>query len=107
MTYSVPTNSRLVVKNLPKNCTEKKLRDTFGECGDITDCRLAMTPDGKFRRFAYIGFNSAEEAQRAKKHFDQTFIGTLRIRVRLMFSLDYCATIFLAEYLGRRVPGSE
>ena len=47
----------------------------------ITDLKLSYTPDGKFRRFAFIGFASEGEATAVRKHFDGTYFDTMRMQV--------------------------
>lgn len=75
--------SRLIVKGLPGNCTEAKLRSVFDSYGNITDCSLKYTKDGKFRRFAYVGFSEEGSASKALKHLDNTHIGSSKIKVLL------------------------
>lgn len=75
--------SRIIVKQLPKNISEEKLRNIFGTKGTITDMQLKYTPDGKFRQFCFIGYRSEEEAQAAIKYFDNTCIQTSRIKVEV------------------------
>ncbi|KAK0399806.1 hypothetical protein QR680_003224 [Steinernema hermaphroditum] len=73
--------SRLIIKGLPGSITEDKLRRHFAGHGAITDCQLKYTRDGVFRRFAFIGFDTEENAQKVANHFNNTFIGTTRITV--------------------------
>ncbi|EDW92988.1 probable RNA-binding protein 19 [Drosophila yakuba] len=73
--------SRIIVKQLPKHITEDKLRQIFGAQGTITDLQLKYTPDGKFRQFCFVGYSTEEEAQSAIRHFDNTCIQTIRVRV--------------------------
>ncbi|CAL7941010.1 unnamed protein product [Xylocopa violacea] len=79
--------SRLIVKNLPKGITDTKLRECFSQKGLVTDVQLKYTKDGKFRRFAFIGFKTEEEAVAAKEYFDKTCIDTCRI------SIEQCASL--------------
>ncbi|GIY39672.1 probable RNA-binding protein 19 [Caerostris darwini] len=79
--------SRIIVKNLPKTITAKKLEELFSSKGTITDLQLKYTKEGVFRQFAFIGYKSEEEADEAKKYFDNTFIYTSRIKV------DICANL--------------
>lgn len=79
--------SRLIVKNLPKNITDTKLKELFSHKGLITDVQLKYTKDGKFRRFAFIGFKMEEQAVAAKEYFDQTCIDTCKI------SIEQCASL--------------
>ncbi|XP_011054786.1 PREDICTED: probable RNA-binding protein 19 [Acromyrmex echinatior] len=73
--------SRLIVKNLPKSVTDIKLKELFSQKGIVTDVQLKYTKDGKFRRFAFIGYKSEEQAKLAQSYFDQTFIDTSKIYV--------------------------
>ncbi|KAM3716826.1 putative RNA-binding protein [Dirofilaria immitis] len=73
--------SRLIVKGLPPNCTEKKLRTHFETFGRITDCSLKYTKDGKFRRFAFVGFETDGDAQKARESLHNTFMEATRLTV--------------------------
>ncbi|XP_035911634.1 probable RNA-binding protein 19 [Anopheles stephensi] len=73
--------SRIIVKNIPNGFEETKLRNHFSTCGIITDVQLKYTPEGKFRNFGYIGFQTDEQAEKAIKHFDNSFIRTSKIAV--------------------------
>lgn len=78
------SSSRIILKNLPKYCTLDMLRkhiSTHLPSATITDLKLAHTADGKFRRFAFAGFGSPEEASRAQKYFNGTYFDTLRMQV--------------------------
>ncbi|KAJ8922208.1 hypothetical protein NQ315_004145 [Exocentrus adspersus] len=79
--------SRLIVKNLPKNITEEKLRELFSQKGTVTDIQLKYTAEGKFRRFGFIGYQNEADANEAIKEFDKTFINTCRI------SVENCAVL--------------
>ncbi len=73
--------SRLIVKNLPKEMKEERLRNLFSSRGEVTDCQLKFTAEGKFRKFAFVGFRTAEAAEEASKFFDQSFVDTARVQV--------------------------
>lgn len=73
--------SRLIVKNLPKNITDTKLKELFSQKGVVTDVQLKYTKDGKFRRFGFIGYKTEEQAKLAQFFFDQTYIDTCKIIV--------------------------
>lgn len=49
----------------------------------MTDISLKFTPEGKFRRFGFVGFESAEQAFEAQAYFDKTFMGTSRLHVEV------------------------
>lgn len=75
--------SRLIVKGLPKYYTEDKLREHFSKQGDVTDVKLMKKRNGESRRFAFIGYKSADAAERAVRFFNKSFIDTARIDVDL------------------------
>ncbi|XP_012538456.1 probable RNA-binding protein 19 [Monomorium pharaonis] len=79
--------SRLIVKNLPKNVTDIKLKELFSQKGIVTDVQLKYAKDGKFRRFAFIGYKTEEQAKLAQSYFDQTCIDTSKI------SVEQCANL--------------
>ncbi|XP_041348002.1 probable RNA-binding protein 19 isoform X2 [Gigantopelta aegis] len=79
--------SRLIIKNLPNGVKEDHLRSIFGKAGQITDCCLKFTKDGVFRKFAFIGFKTPEQAQTAQKQFDKTYIKASKVQVE--FSKDF------------------
>lgn len=49
--------------------------------------QLKYTPDGKFRQFCFIGYQSEAEAQEAIKHFNNACVQTSRIKVELCAKL--------------------
>lgn len=75
--------SRLIVKGLPKYYTEDKLREFFGKQGDVTDVKLMKKRNGESRRFAFVGYKSFEDAEKAASFFNKSFIDTARIDVEL------------------------
>ncbi|GMF24634.1 unnamed protein product [[Candida] boidinii] len=75
--------SRLIVKNLPINFTEEKLREHFGKQGSVTDVKLMKKRNGESRRFAFIGYKTVQEAESAVKYFNRSFINTSKLDVQL------------------------
>lgn len=102
------TMSRLIVKNLPNGVSypseshhpgkensawgtwkracfvqmkEERFKSMFAAFGTVTDCSLKFTKDGKFRKFGFVGFRSEEEANRALKHLNKSFVDTSRVTV--------------------------
>lgn len=98
------SSSRLIVKNLPKTMTEEGLRKHFATYGTITDCMLKYTPDGRFRRFAFIGFDSAEEAEKARQSVNKTFIGTLRLQVHFFVFSQFFKRLDILVQVEQCVP---
>lgn len=75
--------SRLIVKNLPNGMKEERFRTMFAAFGTVTDCSLKFTKDGKFRKFGFVGFKTEEDANKALKHFDKSFVDTSRVTVEM------------------------
>lgn len=76
--------SRLIVKGLPKYYDEPKLSAHFSLGGaTVTDVKLMKKRNGESRLFAFIGYKSDDDALRAVKFFDKSFIDTARIDVQL------------------------
>ncbi|RKP20854.1 RNA-binding domain-containing protein [Rozella allomycis CSF55] len=75
--------SRIIVKNLPKHTTEESIKAKFGLKGDITDIKMMKTSSGVFRRFAFIGFKTEEQAKNSAEYFNNTFIDTSKISVEV------------------------
>ncbi|KAK9877154.1 hypothetical protein WA026_016897 [Henosepilachna vigintioctopunctata] len=74
--------SRLIVKNLPKIVTEDRLNEIFSQHGVVTDIQLKYK-NGKFREFAFIGYQNENEAIKAVESLNDTFISTRKIKVEL------------------------
>lgn len=60
---------------------EERFRAMFAAFGTVTDCSLKFTKDGKFRKFGFVGFKTEEDADRALKHFNKSFVDTSRVTV--------------------------
>lgn len=79
--------SRLIIRNLPKNIKEERIRSIFAAKGELTDVKLCHTKDGKFRRFGFIGYKTEDQAKAALQHFNSSFIDTSKITVDFAKSL--------------------
>ena len=75
--------SRICVKNIGKNTSDKQLRELFSSKGEVTDVKVITTKDGQSRRFAFVGFRTDVQATEAQKHFNNTFIGLSKISVEM------------------------
>ncbi|KAM7206780.1 multiple RNA-binding domain containing protein [Rhypophila sp. PSN 637] len=70
-------SSRIYVKNLPPSITESDFRKHFSAEGrQVTDVKLIP-----HRRIGFVGYASHEEAARAVKYFNKSFIRMSRINV--------------------------
>lgn len=79
--------------------TQEKLKETFSQKGVITDVQLKFTKDGKFRQFAFVGFQTEEEAKEAQDYFDNTFLNSLRIKVEQCTELGKQHLLIYTEIL--------
>lgn len=75
--------SRVIVKNVPSKIDERKLRELFEQCGHVTDVKLQKCRNGRSRHFGFIGYHSEQEAEAAVKHFNKTFLNSVRIEVEI------------------------
>ncbi|XP_041742190.1 probable RNA-binding protein 19 [Coregonus clupeaformis] len=75
--------SRLIVKNLPNGMKEERFKGMFAAFGTLTDCGLKFTKEGKFRKFGFVGFKTEEDADKALKHFNKSFVDTSRVTVEM------------------------
>lgn len=70
-------SSRIYVKNLPPSITESDFRKHFSAEGrQVTDVKLIPN-----RRIGFVGYASHEDAARAVKYFNKSFIRMSRINV--------------------------
>ncbi|ETN59494.1 RNA binding motif protein [Anopheles darlingi] len=100
--------SRIIVKNLPNGFDEAKVQSHFSTCGIITDVQLKYTPEGKFRNFGFIGFENEEQAAKAIKHFNNTFIRTSKISVAPCVALGETKNLKIwSKHAQKPVPGSD
>ncbi|KAK3115602.1 Multiple RNA-binding domain-containing protein 1 [Teratosphaeriaceae sp. CCFEE 6253] len=75
------SSSRIFIKGLPPTFTDPEFRKHFargGSDGEITDAKIFAN-----RRIGYVGYRTPEEAQKAVKYFNRTFIRMSRINVEI------------------------
>lgn len=72
----------------------------------MTDIQLKYTPEGKFRQFAFIGYQNEEQANESIKYFDKMCINTYRLNVSHCVALgnyliiDFLFVIQLFSFLN-------
>ena len=71
-------SSRIFVKGLPPTFTEADFRKHFSQNREITDAKIFPS-----RRIGYVGYRTPEDAQKAVKYFNMTFIKMSRIGVEI------------------------
>lgn len=77
-------SSRIFVKGLPPSFNEADFRKHFSQNGRaITDAKIFPN-----RRIGYVGYKTPEDAQKAVKYFNKTFIRMSRIGVELARPVD-------------------
>jgi RNA recognition motif-containing protein len=72
-----PASSRIFVRGLPPTMNEVDFKKHFGKF-EVTDARLFPQ-----RRIGYVGYKSPEDAQKAVRYFNRTFIRMSKIGVEL------------------------
>jgi multiple RNA-binding domain-containing protein 1 len=71
-------SSRIFVRNLPPAFTEDEFKTHFSTFSTPTDTRF-FGP----RRIGYVGFKTPEDAAKAVKYFNKSFVRMSRIGVEL------------------------
>ncbi len=77
------SSSRIFVKGLPPSLTVEDFRKHFSKQSPITDIKLIP-----HRRIGYVGFRTPDDAARAVKYHDRSFIRMSKIGVELARSVD-------------------
>jgi multiple RNA-binding domain-containing protein 1 len=71
-------SSRIFIKGLPPTISQEDFKKHFSARSAITDAKLIP-----HRRIGYIGYKSPEDAAKAVKYFNKSFIRMSRIGVEL------------------------
>ena len=71
-------SSRIFVKGLPPTFTEAEFKKHFSQNREVTDVKIFPN-----RRIGYVGYKTPEDAQKAVKYFNKTFIRMSRIGVEV------------------------
>ena len=77
------SSSRIFVKGLPPSLTVEEFQKHFSKQSPITDAKFIP-----HRRIGYVGFPTPEDAMRAVKYHNRSFIRMSRIGVELARSVD-------------------
>lgn len=65
-----PPSKRIFVGNLGFDATKETLEEHFGQCGNVTNVRMATFQDtGKCKGYAWVGFDNVAAAETAVKGF--------------------------------------
>jgi multiple RNA-binding domain-containing protein 1 len=60
-------HSKLMIRNIAFQATKKDINDLFAEFGSLKKVRLPKKMDGQHRGFAFVEFDTADEAALAKE----------------------------------------
>lgn len=71
-------SSRIFIKGLPPTISEEEFRKHFSSKQAITDAKLIP-----HRRIGYVGYKTPEDAQKAVKYFNKSFIRMSKIGVEM------------------------
>lgn len=71
-------SSRIFIKGLPPNISEDEFKKHFGATSTITDAKLIP-----HRRIGYVGYKTADDAAKAVKYFNRSFIRMSKIGVEI------------------------
>ncbi|KAL8943360.1 MAG: hypothetical protein Q9216_001135 [Gyalolechia sp. 2 TL-2023] len=77
-------SSRIFVRGLPPQMTADDFRSHFAKHFSITDARIIP-----HRRIGYVGYKTSEEAIKAVKYHNKSFINMSRVQVELARSVDH------------------
>ncbi|BFZ64076.1 Multiple RNA-binding domain-containing protein 1 [Saitoella coloradoensis] len=76
------SNTRIIVKNLPQRLSQDGFAKHFSTHGEVTDVRLVTNKKtGQSRRFGFIGYKTAKDAEEAIKWWNNTFVGMSKVEV--------------------------
>ncbi|KAM0678855.1 putative RNA-binding protein 19 [Binucleata daphniae] len=72
---------RIIVKNLPINVTEDYLKNEFSKISVLTDLSF---PKNNKRNFCFVGYKTKEDAEKAVKYFNKSYIKNCKLVVELV-----------------------
>lgn len=77
-------SSRIFIKGLPPTISEEEFKKHFSKDFAITDAKLISN-----RRIGYVGYKTPEDAAKAVKYFNRTFIRMSKIGVEIARPVSY------------------
>lgn len=78
-----PKGVRLVVKNLAEDMSQEQLKTLFAPCGNVLNTNVKTKEDGKCRGFAFITFETQQEADKAISDMHKKDIGGKELVVEI------------------------
>ncbi|CCU82765.1 pre-rRNA processing protein Mrd1 [Blumeria hordei DH14] len=80
------SSSRIFVKGLPPTLTQDEFKKHFSQISPVTDAKLFPN-----RRIGYIGYATVDDAVKATKYFNKSYIRLSRIIVEIARPSDFSA----------------
>ena len=74
-------SSRIRIIGLPVGVDQKRLKEHFGGCGEVTDCAIIRNPKNNRPRMAFLGFKSEEHAAKAVRSLNNSYYNTSKMSV--------------------------
>jgi multiple RNA-binding domain-containing protein 1 len=84
-------SSRIFITGLPPTISEDEFKKHFGAKQEITDAKLISQ-----RRIGYVGYKSSEDAAKAVKYFNRSFIRMSKISVEIARPVSNNSTFVFA-----------
>ncbi|KAL8811669.1 MAG: hypothetical protein Q9223_001491 [Gallowayella weberi] len=93
-------NSRIFIRGLPPSMDAGDFHRHFSKQSDITDARLIP-----HRRIGYVGYKTPEDALKAVKYHNKSFINMSRIKVELARSVDQENALTSRDHIHNNLNG--
>ena len=77
-------SSRIFIRGLPSNLSAEEFKKHFSKISAVTDAKYIP-----HRRIGYVGYRTYDDAQKAVKYFDKSFIRMSRLGVELARPVRY------------------
>jgi RNA recognition motif-containing protein len=90
-------SSRVFIKGLPPTLSEDEFKKHFGAKHEITDAKLISQ-----RRIGYVGYKTPEDAAKAVKYFNRSFIRMSKMSVEIARPVSILMYFILTQTDGPR-----
>lgn len=92
-------SSRIFIKNLPPNLKDEDFKKHFSSLAPVTDAKFIAK-----RRIGYVGYKTPEDASKAIKYYNKSFIRMSKINVELARPVDEVQPRKKARYQYDETP---
>jgi len=101
MSKHAMASSRIFVKGLPPSISEDEFKKHIGATSAITDAKLIS-----HRRIGYVGYKTPEDAAKAVKYFNRSFIRMSKIGVEVARPVSLVPTSCSSYLISRQISDS-